>query len=120
MSKDMVTTRMGEHTSHAIRVDRKMLDDMNNFQHIGSNIIKRLQHNILYYVVQETFRHCDRITDKIWPLFTMKIFVVATRRSMYIDRQDGRHEFEGMLPLQCHPPGIHPSLLKSRHRAVMA
>ena len=48
-----------------IRVDGKMLDDMKNFPHIGSNIIKRLQHN---YVVQETFSHCDRITDKTLPI----------------------------------------------------
>ena len=49
-----------KNTAQEIRVDGKMLDDMNNFPHIGSNIIKQLQHN---YVVQETFSHCDRITD---------------------------------------------------------
>ena len=42
-----------------------MLDYMNNFQHIGSNRTKRLQHNC---VVQETFSHCDRITDKTLPI----------------------------------------------------
>ena len=61
----MVTTRKGENTAHEIRVDGKMLDDMNNFQHIRSNRIKRLQYR---YVVQETFSHCDRITDKTLPI----------------------------------------------------
>ena len=48
----------------------KMLNDMNNVQHIDSNRIKRLQHNC---VVQETLNHCDRITDKTLPiLFPME------------------------------------------------
>ena len=41
-SKDVVTTRKGENTAQEIRLDGKMLDDMNNFQHIGANRIKRL------------------------------------------------------------------------------
>ena len=43
--------------------------EMNNYQHIGSNIMKRLQH----IFVQETFSYCDRITDKTLPiLFPME------------------------------------------------
>ena len=41
----MVTTRKGENTAQEIRLDGKMLDDMNNYQHIGSNRITRLHHN---------------------------------------------------------------------------
>ena len=111
----MVTTRKGENTTQEIRVDGKMLDDMNNFQHIGSDRIKRLQHN---YVVPETFSHCDRIAD----ISSAEVFLAnivprgkcSFRGSVYnmcIDRQDGPHEFEGKLPLH-----RHPSLLKSRHR----
>ena len=44
-SKDMVTTRKGVNTAQDIRLNGKTLDDMKNFQHIGSNRIKRLQHN---------------------------------------------------------------------------
>ena len=51
----MVTTRKGENTAQDIRLNGKMLDDMNKFQHIGSNRIKRLQ--ALQLVVQETFSH---------------------------------------------------------------
>ena len=43
-SKDMATTSKGENTAQETIVDGKMLDDMNNFQQIGSNRIKRLQH----------------------------------------------------------------------------
>ena len=32
----MVTTRKGENTAQEIRVDEKMLDEMDNFQHIGT------------------------------------------------------------------------------------
>ena len=43
-SKDMATTGKGENTAQETIMDGKMLDDMNNFQQIGSNRIKRLQH----------------------------------------------------------------------------
>ena len=56
----MVTPGKGKHCT-GDNIDGKVLDDTNNFQPIGSNIIKRLQHN---YVVQETFSHCDIINDK--------------------------------------------------------
>ena len=48
-------------TAHEIRVDGKMLDKMNYFQHIGSNRMKRLQHN----------------TDKTLPI----VFLVENVRS---------------------------------------
>ena len=59
----LVRKGSNKNTAQEIRVDGKMLDDMNNFPHIGSNIIKQLQHN---YVVQETFSH--RITDKTFSI----------------------------------------------------
>ena len=75
-------------------MDGKMLDDMNNFQQIGSNRIKRLLH-VLAYVVQETFSHCDRITDTTLPISfpVEKVRTEAASIIMYIDRQDGRHEY---------------------------
>ena len=39
----MVTSK-GETTAHEIRVDGKILDEINNCQHIGSNRMKQLQH----------------------------------------------------------------------------
>ena len=51
-------------TSQETRVDGKMMAEMNNCQHIGSNIMKRLQH----IFVQETFSYCDTITDKTLPI----------------------------------------------------
>ena len=45
-------------------MDGKMMDEINNFQHIGSNRMKLLQH----IFVQETFSYCDRITDKTLPI----------------------------------------------------
>ena len=52
-------------TSQETRVDGKMMAEMNNCQHIGSNIMKWLQHIIF---VQEPFSYCDRITDKTLPI----------------------------------------------------
>ena len=75
-----------------------MLDEMNNFQHIGSNRMKRLQHiGPMYYVVQETFNHCDRITDKTLPI----VFPMQN-----VDRQNGRQctNSKGYAPPAIPPP----------------
>ena len=60
----MVTARKGKtlHRIGSIRVDGKMVDDVNNFQHSLSNRIKRLQHIIILF--KKRLANCDRITDK--------------------------------------------------------
>ena len=54
---------------------------------------------IHYCVVQETFSHCDRITDTTLPIMfpVEKGRYEAASIIMCVDRQDGRHEFEGIM-----------------------
>ena len=61
-------------------MDGKMMADMNknNCQHIGSNIMKRLQH----IFVQETFSYCDRITDKTLPIIIVPHGKCSVRSSV--------------------------------------
>ena len=63
-----------ENTAQEIIMDGKMMDEINNFQHIGSNRMKLLQH----IFVQETFSCCDRITDKTLPIIIVPVVILPS------------------------------------------